>query len=39
MTVDRLIHEADEDKFSPIVEVHGVTRIYDPLSANEIWKR
>ena len=39
MTVDRLIHEADEGKFSPIVEVHGVTRIYDPLSANEIWKR
>jgi len=38
MTVDRLIHEADEHKFSPRIEVYGVTRIYDPLSANEFWK-
>jgi putative component of membrane protein insertase Oxa1/YidC/SpoIIIJ protein YidD len=39
MTVDRLIHEADEPSFSPTVEVHGVRRIYDPVSANEVWKR
>jgi putative component of membrane protein insertase Oxa1/YidC/SpoIIIJ protein YidD len=39
MTVDRLIHEADEHKFSPRIEVYGVKRIYDPLSANELWKR
>ena len=39
MTVDRLLHEADEPRFSPTVEVHGVGRIYDPVSANELWKR
>ena len=39
LTVDRLIHEADEPSFSPTVEVYGVRRIYDPVSANEIWKR
>jgi putative component of membrane protein insertase Oxa1/YidC/SpoIIIJ protein YidD len=39
MTVDRLLHEADEAKFSPTVNVYGVSRIYDPVSANEIWKR
>ena len=37
MTVDRLIHEASESRFSPMVEVHGVRRIYDPVSANEFW--
>jgi len=39
MTVDRLLHEADEPRFSPTVVVHGVGRIYDPVSANELWKR
>jgi hypothetical protein len=39
MTVDRLFHEADEPRFSPTVQVHGVGRIYDPVSANELWKR
>jgi hypothetical protein len=39
MTVDRLFHEADEPRFSPTVEVNGVGRIYDPVSANEFWKR
>ena len=39
MTVDRLLHEADESHFSPIVEVDGVRRLYDPVSANEFWKR
>ena len=39
MTVDRLIHEACEGQFAPAVEVHGVRRIYDPVSANEFWKR
>jgi hypothetical protein len=39
MTVDRLFHEADEYRFSPTVKVYGVHRIYDPVSANEIWKR
>ena len=39
MTVDRLFHEADESSFSPTVVVYGVGRIYDPVSANEFWKR
>ena len=39
MTVDRLLHEADEARFSPTVNVYGVNRIYDPVSANEVWKR
>ena len=39
MTVDRLFHEASEAKFSPTVEVYGVPRIYDPVSANEYWKK
>ena len=39
MTVDRLFHEGDEHRFSPTVNVYGVHRIYDPVSANEYWKR
>ena len=39
MTVDRLIHEADETSFSPTVKVYGVRRIYDPVSDNEVWTR
>lgn len=39
MTVDRLIHEADERRFSPTIEVYGINRIYDPVSANEVWNR
>ena len=39
MTVDRLLHEADEFDYSPTVRVYGVNRIYDPVSANEVWKR
>jgi hypothetical protein len=38
MTVDRLFHEESEAEFSPMIEVHGVSRIYDPLWANEFWK-
>ena len=39
MTVDRLFHEADESRFSPTVVIYGIGRIYDPVSANEFWKR
>ena len=38
MTVDRLFHENSEAEFAPIIEVHGVSRIYDPVWANEFWK-
>jgi len=39
MTVDRLIHETSESEFSPMIEVYGVARIYDPVSANEFWRK
>jgi putative component of membrane protein insertase Oxa1/YidC/SpoIIIJ protein YidD len=39
MTVDRLIHEASEGDFAPTIEIYGVKRIYDPVSANEFWRR
>lgn len=38
MTVDRLCHEDGEAEFAPVIEVHGVRRIYDPVWANEFWK-
>jgi putative component of membrane protein insertase Oxa1/YidC/SpoIIIJ protein YidD len=38
MTVDRLFHEDGEADFAPVIEVHGVRRIYDPVWANEFWK-
>ena len=38
MTVDRLFHEDSEAEFAPIIEVHGMRRIYDPVWANEFWK-
>ncbi|MBW1981611.1 MAG: membrane protein insertion efficiency factor YidD [Deltaproteobacteria bacterium] len=38
MTVDRLYHEASEEEYAPMVVVHGVRRIYDPLWANEFWR-
>jgi hypothetical protein len=39
MTVDRLLHEASEAEFARRIEVHGVVRIYDPVSANEFWRK
>ncbi len=38
MTVDRLFHEPSEAEFAPTIEVYGVVRIYDPVSANEFWR-
>jgi hypothetical protein len=38
MTVDRLFHESAEADFAPMIEVHGVSRIYDPVWANEFWQ-
>ena len=37
MTVDRLIHEADEGRNSPIVKRHGEFKIFDPVSNNDFW--
>ena len=37
MTVDRLIHEADEGRNSPVVKRHGEFKIFDPVSNNDFW--
>jgi hypothetical protein len=37
MTVDRLIHEADEGDYSPLVYRYGKIRILDPPESNDIW--
>lgn len=37
MTVDRLIHEADEAAFSLLVRRNGRFSIYDPVENNDFW--
>jgi hypothetical protein len=37
MTVDRLMHESDEDKTSPVVVRNGKGKIMDPLENNDFW--
>ena len=37
MTVDRLIHEADEGRISPVVKRNGHIRILDPVENNDFW--
>lgn len=37
MTVDRLIHEADEGRDSPFVRRDGVFKIFDPVENNDYW--
>jgi len=37
MTVDRLIHEPNEGKVSPIVYVNGRAKILDPVENNDFW--
>ena len=37
MTVDRLIHEADEASVSPLVYVDGRFKIFDPVENNDFW--
>lgn len=37
MTVDRLIHEADEGDYSPLVYRGGKIKILDPPESNYIW--
>lgn len=39
MTIDRLLHEADEIRRAPAVYVNGEDRLYDPLEANDFWWR
>jgi len=37
MTVDRLIHEANEGDYSPLVYRDGRIKIVDPPESNDIW--
>ncbi len=37
MTVDRLIHESDEDMISPVVVRDGKGKILDPVENNDFW--
>lgn len=37
MSVDRLIHEADEAAISPLVRRNGQVKIFDPVENNDFW--
>lgn len=37
LTADRLLHEADEHDFAPVIIKHGVYRYYDPVERNDFW--
>jgi len=37
MMVDRLIHEADEGRHSPLVRRDGIFKIFDPVEDNDYW--
>ncbi len=37
MTVDRLIHEIDESKVSPVVYHEGRAKVLDPVENNDFW--
>lgn len=37
MTVDRLFHEGEEVRFSPLIDVDGEWKIFDPLENNDFW--
>lgn len=37
MTADRLLHEADEPSYAPLIRKHGTLRYYDPVENNDFW--
>ena len=37
MTFDRLEHEYDEARYSPVVVINGETRVLDPVENNDFW--
>jgi putative component of membrane protein insertase Oxa1/YidC/SpoIIIJ protein YidD len=39
LTIDRLLHEANEDQTSPLVREGNKFKLYDPPSANVWWRR
>lgn len=37
MTFDRLQHEANEARYSPLIRINGGTYVYDPIENNDFW--
>jgi hypothetical protein len=37
MTFDRLQHESNEARYSPVVVINGETRVLDPVENNDFW--
>jgi hypothetical protein len=37
MTFDRLQHESNEAKYSPLFKINSETKVYDPLENNDFW--
>ena len=37
LTTDRLLHEWDEQQRAPRIVIYGVSRVYDPVEANDFW--
>jgi len=37
MTFDRLQHESNEAKYSPLIEINSETKVYDPIENNDFW--
>jgi len=37
LTFDRLQHESNEARFSPLIKVDGITKVYDPVENNDFW--
>jgi hypothetical protein len=37
MTFDRLQHESNEARFSPLIKIEGATKVYDPVENNDFW--
>ena len=37
LTLDRLMHEGNEEQVSPRIKKYGLWRVYDPVEANDWW--
>jgi hypothetical protein len=37
MTFDRLQHESNEARYSPIIQINGIRKVYDPVENNDFW--
>ncbi|MDY7001633.1 MAG: membrane protein insertion efficiency factor YidD [Thermodesulfobacteriota bacterium] len=37
MAFDRLQHESNEARFSPLIKVNGAIKVHDPVENNDFW--